>query len=212
MVINDGSIDGSGRVLDKLRKENPELRVVHQLNTGSTRACRRGYELARGKYVLVVSANGRCEPSDFAPLWEQRHQYDLVIGRRIHRLDSLKSQAFSVFLRTLATKLFGVSLDEPALPFRLFLRSPTVDLIHLVPMDWTSFHFSMTILSSLQFPDRVTEVRIPYRHRLERKAPSRRVGMMALAWAYLVEAVSLKLRIIKSKNDLTSLRTLSHSL
>src|SRR3989338_8550426 len=58
VVINDGSTDGTGRILDKLRRESRELRVFHQLNVGHGRAVRRGYETARGRYVAQVDSNG----------------------------------------------------------------------------------------------------------------------------------------------------------
>lgn len=212
IVINDGSLDGSGRVLDKLRRDNPELRVVHQLNSGSTRACRRGYEMARGRYVLVASANGRCEPTDFAPLWEQRQRYDLVLGRRTHRLDGFRNRALSGFLRNLASKLFGVSLEEPAIPFRLFRRRLTIDLLPWVPLEWVSFHFALSILLAIQSPDRVTEVKIPYRHRLERKAPSRRTGLFSLGFSYLTESLALKLKLLKFRNNLYSLSPAAQSI
>src|SRR5581483_9301809 len=82
LVINDGSKDGSGRLLDRLRKEMKNLRVIHQLNLGYERAIRRGYEASRGQYIAQVDLNGLYEPSDFLKLWENRRDQKLVLGKR----------------------------------------------------------------------------------------------------------------------------------
>ena len=51
IVINDGSTDGSGRILDEWAAGNARLRVIHQQNTGLTRALMRGCAEARGEFI-----------------------------------------------------------------------------------------------------------------------------------------------------------------
>ncbi|NBT57509.1 glycosyltransferase family 2 protein [bacterium] len=192
IAINDGSLDGTGRVLDKLRKENPEIRVVHQLNTGSAKAYRRGYELARGQYVLSISANGRCEPSDFQLLWNQKTGSSLVIARRTHRLDGFFSRKFTSFLSLLARRLFKLNVEEPGIGFRLFLREPVIPLLKDIPKEWHSFHWSSSVLVATHSPNGISEVKVPYRHRLERKSPFRRTSLFKSGWYHLREGLFLK--------------------
>lgn len=199
IVINDGSLDGSGRVLDKMRKEHPELRIVHQLNMGSTRACRRGFEIARGRFVLIVSANGRCEPTDFNLFWSQRENHDLVIGRRTHRLDGFTSKRFTDFVKWTSRKLFGLPFQEPSLAYRLIRKPSATSFSSWIPIEWTSFHLALTVLLWKQAPDRVAEIKIPYRHRLERKSPFHRTGFISLSFTYLRESILLKFRLIKER-------------
>jgi len=199
LAINDGSLDGTGRILDKLRKDHKEIRVVHQLNMGHSRACRRGLEMARGRYVLFVSANGRFEPSDFSVLWELREGHPLVLGKRTHRLDGFFSKAFTGLLRFLSLRLFKVKLEDPGIPFRLCLRKPALSVLNQIPADWQSLHWMMTILTAQQLPGTIVEAKIPYRHRLERQSPFRRTGFFQLAFTYSLEALSLRFRTLKSK-------------
>lgn len=205
VIINDGSLDGTGRVLDKLRKEHTEIRVIHQLNMGNVRACRRGYETARGRYILSISANGRCEPSDFALLWDKKGAHELILGQRTHRLDGWMSRHFTRFLSVLAYRLFSIRLVEPGIPFRLFLRKPALNLMPMIPMEWESFHWAMTILFALQSPQPVLEVQVPYRHRLERKSPFHRTGLIRLSWTYFLESLRLKFKVLRSKGFATAL-------
>ena len=51
IVIDDGSSDASGRILDEWAASHPRLRVIHQHNTGLTRALIRGCAEARGEFI-----------------------------------------------------------------------------------------------------------------------------------------------------------------
>lgn len=51
IVVNDGSDDGTGALLDRLATADSRLRVVHQENSGLTRALIRGCAMAKGKYI-----------------------------------------------------------------------------------------------------------------------------------------------------------------
>jgi glycosyltransferase involved in cell wall biosynthesis len=52
VVINDGSTDGSQQILDELAELDSRLKVLHQSNTGLTRALIRGCQLAQGEYIM----------------------------------------------------------------------------------------------------------------------------------------------------------------
>src|ERR1041385_4515531 len=55
IVVNDGSKDNTGELLDKMAQSEPRLKVVHQKNAGHGAAVRHGYEeaLNRGeRYIL----------------------------------------------------------------------------------------------------------------------------------------------------------------
>ncbi len=76
VVVNDGSSDGSERVLRE--GEWPEnVRVVHHdRNRGKGAAVRTALEHATGKYSLVMDADLEYDPADLRPLLEP-----LVAGR-----------------------------------------------------------------------------------------------------------------------------------
>ncbi len=56
IVVNDGSSDDSARILDECAERHPRLRVVHQNNTGLTRALILGCERARGEFIARQDA------------------------------------------------------------------------------------------------------------------------------------------------------------
>ncbi|RCU47994.1 glycosyltransferase family 2 protein [Haloplanus salinus] len=53
LVLDDGSTDGSLKILDRLEAELPRVRVVHDDNNNLAEARRASVEAARGEYVLI---------------------------------------------------------------------------------------------------------------------------------------------------------------
>jgi glycosyltransferase involved in cell wall biosynthesis len=56
IVVNDGSTDTSGSILDECSARDSRIRVIHQENTGLTRALIRGCSEARGEFIARQDA------------------------------------------------------------------------------------------------------------------------------------------------------------
>lgn len=56
VVINDGSIDGTEKLLEEY-KENPNIRIYHFDNKGLSYARRRGVSLSKGEYIIFVDSD-----------------------------------------------------------------------------------------------------------------------------------------------------------
>ena len=65
IAIDDGSTDGSAGILDRLAAEDSRMRVIHQENTGLTRALIRGCEDARGIYIARQDSDDLSLPERF---------------------------------------------------------------------------------------------------------------------------------------------------
>jgi glycosyltransferase involved in cell wall biosynthesis len=57
IVINDGSTDSSGAILDSYQKKDSRLRVYQQENRGLVESLNRGCSLAQGQYVARMDAD-----------------------------------------------------------------------------------------------------------------------------------------------------------
>jgi GT2 family glycosyltransferase len=57
LVIDDGSTDGSGVLLERFAQRDHRVRVVHQENAGLTRSLNRGLALARGDFIARMDAD-----------------------------------------------------------------------------------------------------------------------------------------------------------
>lgn len=165
LIINDGSTDGTGRILDRLRKEHKALRVMHQLNLGHDGAVRRGYEMARGRYILQIDANGRYEPGDFERMWAERETNRLVLGQRTHRLDNFFHRFLTDILRRMLRWFFKIELSDPNAPFRLMQRYPALLYLKGFPSTLASVDLTLAVLIKQEYPAEVLEVPVPYRLR-----------------------------------------------
>ncbi len=63
VAVDDGSTDGSGELLDRWAAEHPNVRVLHQLNSGWPGQPRnRGVDTSTGEYVFFMDADDLLAP------------------------------------------------------------------------------------------------------------------------------------------------------
>ncbi len=81
IVINDGSTDETGKLLNKFESRH---RVLHTPNAGKGGAVRKGFALCRGDFIIVQDADLEQNPDEFpmllAPLLNK--EADVVFGSR----------------------------------------------------------------------------------------------------------------------------------
>ena len=105
IFVNDGSTDGSQRVIDRLHEEHPN--TVHGIefrrNYGKSPALYCGFERAQGDVVITMDADLQDSPDEIPELYRMITEdgYDLVSGYKQKRYDPLS--------KTLPTKLFNAT-------------------------------------------------------------------------------------------------------
>lgn len=57
IAVNDGSKDGTKEILDRLAARYPGLRVQHKKNEGKRIAVASGFNVSRGKYVILIDSD-----------------------------------------------------------------------------------------------------------------------------------------------------------
>lgn len=90
IVVNDGSTDDSGGILDDYARRESRVRVIHQDNTGLTRALIRGCAETRGKYIARQDAGG-----------------DLSLPGRLVRQFAFLESNYEVVLTSCGTRFVG---------------------------------------------------------------------------------------------------------
>ena len=65
ILINDGSTDGSGSILDRMARADARIRLHHQSNRGLVETLNRGFDLARTPYVARMDADDVAIPDRF---------------------------------------------------------------------------------------------------------------------------------------------------
>ena len=104
IFVNDGSSDGSMRVISELASRNPAIHAVSfARNYGKSPALNVGFRRAKGDVVITMDADLQDSPDEIPELYRMitSDGYDLVSGWKKKRYDPLS--------KTLPTKLFNAT-------------------------------------------------------------------------------------------------------
>lgn len=78
ILIDDGSPDASGRMVDELAAQDARIRVFHQQNAGPGAARNLGLEQAKGEFINFVDADDCVEPTFLDSYHHVNADYDCV--------------------------------------------------------------------------------------------------------------------------------------
>jgi dolichol-phosphate mannosyltransferase len=138
IVLNDGSKDGTLRVLREAERTLPSLHVVDKPNTGHGPTCLLGYRMALDlgfEWIFQTDSDGQTSSEEFLEAWRLRDGADFVFGRRRSRGDGRGRKLISWVLRTVIVLVFRVHVTDPNVPFRLMRASSLRTSIDSVPDD-----------------------------------------------------------------------------
>ena len=188
LVVDDGSADGTGAILERLAAELPGVRaLVQPVNRGKGAAVRVGIAASAGDVVVIQDADLEYSPADLprllAPLLDGRA--DAVYGTRLRGGQPQRAHLFWHYvgnrsLSFLTGILFNTTISDMEVGYKAF-RGPLVRSLRLVSDD---FRFEPEVTAKiLRTPGvRLYEVPIAYYGRTfaEGKKITWRDGVLAL--------------------------------
>ena len=136
IVINDGSRDKTGAILDSIKERYPKLMVVHQPNGGHGNAVVNGYRQAvalDSEYVFQTDSDDQFVTDDFTKLWAKRDQSPFVLGYREVRHDDTMRLLITRILRSSIALTYGTYIKDSNIPFRLIRGSFLKKLLAQLP-------------------------------------------------------------------------------
>lgn len=80
IVVNDGSKDGTGAVIDQYAAKDPRIKAIHKENGGVSSARLKGLEAATGDWIGFVDGDDYVEPEMFAHLLANALAHDADIS------------------------------------------------------------------------------------------------------------------------------------
>ncbi len=122
IICEDGSRDNTKQILRRLALELPLRLNLSDERKGYSRAVREGMLMAQAPYLLCIDSDGQCDPSDFWKFWETRLPYDIVLGWRVDRADTLIRRTFSRFFYRIYQAAFRTPVHDPSCPYVLIKR------------------------------------------------------------------------------------------
>jgi glycosyltransferase involved in cell wall biosynthesis len=125
IVVDDGSPDHTGELLDELALHFSWLKVVHhETNRGYGGALRTGFEAATKELIFYTDGDAQYDPRELRKLFDAlRPEVDLVNGYKIGRHDPLHRIVIGRLYHWFVRGAFGLQLRDVDCDFRLMRRS-----------------------------------------------------------------------------------------
>lgn len=161
LFVDDGSTDGSGDVLRRLRAADPRIRVLTlERNSGQTAAMSAGFEAARAPVIVTLDADLQNDPRDIPRLLDHLDGHDAVVGWRAERQDVWLRRASSRVGNAVRNALSGDDIIDTGCSLKAYRREALLRL-----KLYTGMHrFLPTLLRMEGF--KVCQVRVAHRPRL----------------------------------------------
>jgi glycosyltransferase involved in cell wall biosynthesis len=121
IVVDDGSTDGTGMVLDQIAVEHPEVKPVHHpKNRGYGAALTSGFAAATGDRIMFMDSDLQFDIADLSHLSPFVDQYDIVAGYRINRQDASYRILYANIFKLVVRMMFRVKLRDIDCAFKVF--------------------------------------------------------------------------------------------
>jgi glycosyltransferase involved in cell wall biosynthesis len=125
IVVDDGSPDHTGALLDEMATHFPWLKIVHhEGNRGYGGALRTGFATASKELVFYTDGDAQYDPREMTGLWEAfSPAVDFVNGYKISRNDPLHRVVIGRLYHWFVKLAFSLRLRDVDCDFRLMRRS-----------------------------------------------------------------------------------------
>lgn len=139
VVVNDGSKDNTYELLQEYAKTRPLLKPMTKPNGGHGSTVLYGYRYAIHKnadYIFQTDSDGQTNPDEFEQFWENRENYDAIIGNRVVRGDGKDRKMVENTVCLLLRIIFGVKVQDANAPFRLMKTELVAKYIKRLPKNY----------------------------------------------------------------------------
>jgi glycosyltransferase involved in cell wall biosynthesis len=164
VVVNDGSADGTGDLLNRLAHEYPFLKVIHHVvNRGYGAALITGFANCSKDLIFYTDGDGQYDVEELPLLLKAlRSGVDAVNGYKISRSDPRHRIIVGSIYQRLMRLLFRLQIRDVDGDFRLFQRS----LLQQIQLTYDSGMICVEMMK--KFQDRhcqIVEVPVHHYHR-----------------------------------------------
>ena len=153
LLVDDCSRDGTREVLEKMGRENADLKVLfHEVNRGKGAALRTGFAAATGDVVLIQDADLEYDPHEYSRLLQPivDGHADVVYGSRFlgggaHRVVFYWHYLGNWLLTTLSNMTTNLNLTDMEVCYKVFKR----EVIQNIPLKDNRFGFEVEVTAKI---------------------------------------------------------------
>ena len=162
IFVDDGSTDGSARVIQELRNRDRRVKLIRfRRNFGKSAALSVGFAQAEGQYVITMDADLQDDPEEISSLVDElKKGFDLVSGWKKKRRDPITKTIPSKFFNFITGLMTGIPIHD----FNCGLKGYRKEVVKEVKVYGELHRYIPVLAHSLGF--RIGE--IPVLHRARR--------------------------------------------
>lgn len=157
IIVDDGSVDQTGLIADRLVEEDPDhIRVFHHNpNRGYAEALKTGFTSARHQLIFYTDSDNQFDVREITNLLPLIEDADIVAGFRIYRFDPLTRLVLSWGFNLLVRVIFRIRVRDIDCAFKLFRR----EVFDKVTIESRKFFVDAEVLAKARYYGfRMTEV------------------------------------------------------
>lgn len=189
LLVDDGSKDKTGKIIDSIIKKNKYIRVIHhRKNKGFTGAMKSCLYNARKHLVFLAPGDGQFDFSQLKDFIEAIKGYDIAIGYKEKSKEGLFRKFSSWAIYSLYKELFDVPIKEISTVF--MWRRRVIESIEIESEDRSAMFLYEFFYKAIQNKYKYIEVPISWKKRQGGKSKGRGIktimktleGMLKLRW------------------------------
>jgi glycosyltransferase involved in cell wall biosynthesis len=120
IVVNDGSVDGTADIVERLAATHDHVRGVHHpVNRGYGAALISGFQAATGDAVMFMDSDQQFDIAEITALLPYVPHHDIVAGYRIRRQDPMYRRLYGKLFGIVVTILFGLRMRDIDCAFKI---------------------------------------------------------------------------------------------
>ena len=198
LVINDGSRDNTGKILDEMAGDYPNLIAKHQLNGGHGNAVVNGYKMAvelQPEFVFQTDSDDQFIPEDFQKFWLKRNESQFILGHRLVRHDDPFRLIITRILKYALLIIYGTYIDDANIPFRLIKASFLTKLLAALPNP-TPFapNIFLSVLSK-KAGQKLFNIPVTHKERETGEVSIRHFKLLQVCWQSFKEIAGFRLNL-----------------
>ena len=154
-ILNDGSKDGTLKILRQFEQKYPRIKIVDKANSGHGQSCILGYKMALDNgadWILQIDSDGQCDPQYLPSVIEMAKNNKAVYGFRKTRDDGFKRYVISRFVTLFTYAATGQWVKDANVPYRMIHKSVMENITGKVPQDFHLANIYVSVLSNKMSP------------------------------------------------------------
>lgn len=161
LLINDGSVDNTGKLAEKLSRAHPPVKVIHHAeNQGYGAALRTGIQNSQFDWVFFTDGDRQFFAEDLLAFVPHAKPKQAVIGYRKHRAEGLRRRFNARLYKLFIDILFQLNVRDIDGAFKLLPG----ETLRQLPLSASGAFISSEMLILLK-KKRIKFKQLPVRHR-----------------------------------------------